>query len=114
MRKFKFDYDSGNDDLFLFRSDSKSKGGVEIGGKIVLDFNGNRELVGIEILDASEMLSELANVRQEFAPVLKSLKECRVDVHEKAGVTIIKMLFVSGKSEEVPTMLTIPSISKHK
>lgn len=112
MRKFDFSYDEENDDLFLFRENSKSKGGVEFGKDIVLDFNNSRELVGIEILNATETLAELAPVRKEFAGLLSSLKNCRVDIREKAGIIIIKM-FLVGRAEEAPAMITIPSLMRH-
>jgi len=110
MRKFKFDYDGENDDLFLFRADSKSKGSVEFGKKIVLDFNKDRELVGIEILDATKTLSELAPAKKEFINLLKNLRECKIEIRENAGLIIVRMFLIS-KAEEVPTTITVPCLA---
>ena len=38
MKEFKFSYDEGNDDLFVYLDGSKSEGAVEI-GDFVFDFN---------------------------------------------------------------------------
>ncbi|MBU2637908.1 MAG: DUF2283 domain-containing protein, partial [Nanoarchaeota archaeon] len=50
MQKFNFDYDSGNDDLFLYNPQSKSKASIEM-GDFILDYNNRKELVGIEIVN---------------------------------------------------------------
>ncbi len=110
MRKFDFSYDEENDDLFLFRTDAKSKGSVEFGDRIVLDFNNNKELVGLEFLDASQTIADLLPERKE-ALSLKNLRDCRVEIREKAGITIVR-LFLLGKAEEVPAMITVPRLAR--
>lgn len=110
MRKFEYKYYRENDDLFLYRPDSKSKGSIEWGRKIVLDFDRHGELVGIEILDASETLADL--VQNKLAKiVLENLRGCRVEVRERAGLTIIR-IFLIGVKEEAPTTITVPSLAE--
>lgn len=58
MEKIKFDYDEENDSLFIYKSEEKVKGSVEI-GEFVLDLAPNlNKIVGLEILNASKILSK--------------------------------------------------------
>lgn len=44
MKKFEFDYDAQNDDLFVYDKETKSTASVEI-GDVVLDFGRSKGLV---------------------------------------------------------------------
>ena len=54
--KMNFSYDRESDDLFLYSS--KSKGSIEI-GDFILDFNNRKELVGLELMNASRVLEDI-------------------------------------------------------
>jgi uncharacterized protein YuzE len=58
MEDLKISYNEENDDLLMYLEGSKSAGAVEI-GNFVLDFDEKENLVGIQILNASEVLSKL-------------------------------------------------------
>jgi len=58
MQKFNFSYDQDSDDLFLYSPKSKSKRSVEI-GDLIFDYNSKKEFVGLQILGASKMLTDL-------------------------------------------------------
>jgi uncharacterized protein YuzE len=58
MKDFKISYDEANDDLFMYSEGSKSEGAVEI-GNIVLDFDKEKNLAAIQLINASEVLSKL-------------------------------------------------------
>ena len=73
MKNFKFDYDPENDDLLVYLENEKSSGGIEA-GNFVFDFNNEGEFVGMEILDASETLSNLLSKIIE----LNNIKEVKV------------------------------------
>ena len=58
MNDFKFSYDEKNDDLFIYLEGKKSAGAIEI-GDFVIDFDKDENLVAIEVINASEVLSKL-------------------------------------------------------
>ena len=58
MINFKADYDSENDDLFVYLEGAKSKGAVEA-GNFVFDFDERGNLVAIQIVEASKTLKIL-------------------------------------------------------
>ena len=108
MHKFNFDYDSENDDLFVFNPKSKSKGSVVI-GSLILDFNSKKKVVGIEIEGAS---SFLASTNKEMnKKVLSNLKECRVDITAQNNLLLIKLLLFSQQKEMLAT-ISAPNITK--
>jgi uncharacterized protein YuzE len=57
MRETFFDYDTENDSLFIYKK-SKIKGSMDI-GDIIVDISIDGKVIGIEMLNASEMLKNL-------------------------------------------------------
>ena len=111
MQEFKFDYDKENDDLFLYSGKSNSKGSIEL-GNIILDYNNKKELVGVELMGASEILKDLVNDKRESVEeVLNNLERCKADVKTKNKILIIKLFLVSKNKEITPT-LSVPIIQK--
>jgi uncharacterized protein YuzE len=111
MQKFNFSYDRENDDLFLFSKKSKSKGSVEM-GDLVLDYNSKKELVGIELANASRFIKDVTG--ENFAAVRKtlcSLKECKVDVKCQRNLLIIKIYLLGEK--EIAPVISIPSLKEN-
>jgi uncharacterized protein YuzE len=107
IQKFKFDYDSLNDDLFLFSSSSKSKGSIEF-GNVILDFNSKRELVGIQFMNASKFITTLTG-DENIKSILQSLKESKVEVTYQENIIVIKFYLI-GSLKEVSSTLSVPSI----
>lgn len=109
MQKFNFSYDEVNDDLFLFSSFSKSKGSVEL-GDVILDYNAKKELVGVQLMNASALLCNMVSEdKSVIKEVLSSLEECKVDVKVKGGILILKLYLVSKAKELIP-IISVPSI----
>lgn len=54
----KYDYDFQNDSIFFYEEDEKYRSSIDLDG-IILDFNEEGYLMGIEILDASEKFNVL-------------------------------------------------------
>lgn len=108
MHKFNFDYDSENDDLFVFNPKSKSKGSVVI-GSLILDFNSKKKLVGIEIEGASSFLA--ATDKELTKSMLSNLKACKVDIQIDNNLILVKLLLISQQKE---TLIPIyaPNIAK--
>ena len=112
MRKFQFDYDPSNDDLFIYRKDSKSEGGVEV-GRVLLDFNRKDGLVGIEFMHATDFLASSTRLtKKTIRSMLRSLKECKVGVEVwRNAITTIKVLLVAEK-EQVMWNFSVPRVSE--
>ncbi|MCK4670247.1 MAG: DUF2283 domain-containing protein [Nanoarchaeota archaeon] len=109
MQKFNFSYDKENDDLFLFSPKSKSKGSVEL-GNIIFDYNHKKELVGIQIMKASKLMKDMANVSTNvIKDVLNDLKDCKVDAKLKNNLLIVK-IYLFSKSKKVSSVISIPRI----
>ncbi|NYZ61058.1 DUF2283 domain-containing protein [Candidatus Micrarchaeota archaeon] len=103
IQKFQFDYDAKYDDLFVYRKDSKSAGGVEI-GSVLLDFGKGGDLVAIEIMDAAEFLASSTQPAPiDMKEVLRKLTDCEVDVRVwRNSILMIKMtLFAENKPAAV-------------
>lgn len=112
MPKFNFSYDKKNDDLFLFSPTSKSKGSVEL-GELILDFNSKKELVGIQIMKASNFIKDLVEEMDSsvIKQLLNGLQECRVDIKVKNNLLIVRVYLMS-KTKEISPVLSVPSITE--
>lgn len=112
MQAYQFSYDKENDDLFLSKPASRSKGSVELGG-IVFDYNSKRELVGIQIMSASTFLADVIeeNDEESIKNLLENLNECRVVVKPRGNLLIIK-LFLTSKTQEITPVISIPNIKE--
>ena len=71
------DYDFENDDLFIYKKGAKSKITIDL-DNVLLDFD-NKDIVGIEILDASKMFKvdkyDLLKNLIKFEAVIKITKD---------------------------------------
>lgn len=106
VRKFNFSYDEIGDDLFLFDAKEKSKGSVEI-GEIVLDFNAKKDLVGIELGNASESLS--FEDAERIKARLKNIKGCIVRIKENKNLLLIQIVLRTN-AEDIKQMLSFPKL----
>ncbi len=106
MKDFKFSYDEESDDLFTYLEGSKSAGAVEI-GDFIFDFDKDESLVGIQILNASDVLSKL--VKRIVS--LKSIKGMKAEIINFRNMTAfeIEVSFKNGR-ERVP--IIIPRIKE--
>jgi uncharacterized protein YuzE len=113
MRKFHFDYDAANDDLFVYRKDSKSEGGVEI-GRLLLDFNNKDGLVGIEFMDATSLLASSTGLsKKAVSSILRNLRECKVELDVwRNSIVTIRVMFLSEGNEQVLWNFSLPQISE--
>lgn len=111
-KKFKFDYDSENDDLFLYDSNSKSKGSIEI-DDIVIDFDSKMNVSGIELMKASQFFNDLdfENISID-KELLSKIKECKIEIVPKSNFFVIKLLLLLESNREIKTPIIIPRISK--
>ena len=96
--KMKFDYDELEDDLFVYNPNCKSKSSIEV-GDIILDLNNKKELVGIEFMNATNFLGN--------KELLKSLKDCSLEVRKLKGWMILKLKLTS-KNRIIEPIINIP------
>ncbi|MFH1916946.1 MAG: DUF2283 domain-containing protein [Nanoarchaeota archaeon] len=108
IRTFKFDYDSENDDLFLYDPKSKSKASIEL-DDVIVDFNSNNEVSAIEIMNASSFLKDVSQGFQHAW--LNEMTGSKVDIIVKENFLVIKMILVF-RAGEIITLLMIPTITK--
>ncbi len=106
MKNFKFSYDETSDDLFMYLESKKSAGAVEI-GDFVFDFDEQENLVALQILNASEILSKLvsrvislANITGIQAEVIKFRNMNAIDIHVQ----------LAERKEHIP--IIIPRITR--
>jgi len=93
MQKFKVSYDKEMDDLFIYNPGAKSRGSIEL-GELVLDYDAKKEVVGIQITNASFLLQEISEEKDRIMikTTLADLKTCLVDINQKRmGLAIIKI-----------------------
>ncbi len=112
MEKFKIDYDIESDDLFLF-SDRKSKGSIEI-GNLVIDFDNQGKLVGIELLNATQFLKNSvdSSVNEIISRYfLSKLTGCEVQVKQQNNFLFIKITLI-GKNTKNFCHINTPLIEE--
>ena len=106
MEKFNFDYDSESDDLFVYLEGKKSEGAIEL-GNFILDFDNDGNLVAMQILNVSEVLSKLLSKMIE----LSALKEIKMEIINFRNMEAIKFSISDNKTEERANIL-IPHIKE--
>ena len=107
MNNYKFSYDKEHDDLFIYDPESKSKGSVEL-GDIVLDFNSTKEFVGIQLMNASKILTEISG-EKEMRTILRDMVDCRVEAKVHRSLLIIKILLITDTTQ-YSSVLSVPHI----
>jgi uncharacterized protein YuzE len=108
MKEFEFNYDKKNDDLFIYLPNKRSKGAVEI-GNFVFDFDEKEDLVAIQILEASEILSKLVSKILE----LTKIKSIKADIINFRNMAFIRIEITTGSAVERVSM-PIPRIKREK
>jgi uncharacterized protein YuzE len=106
MKEFKFDYDSENDDLFVYSEGLKSSGAVEF-GNLILDFDDKSNLVAFQIINASEFFSKF------FSKILdlSKMSSLNAEVINFRNMDALKLKVSFGDFEESSNIL-IPRIKQ--
>jgi len=113
MPSFEFSYDRENDILFLSKKGAMSKGAIEW-GDLILDFDYQKKLVGIQIMNAVDFLAEMADVpRDSIEKMLSRLEHCEVESRQHRNTWIIKVILVSKLNERMRIPLSAPSLTTH-
>jgi uncharacterized protein YuzE len=101
MQIFEFDYDSEHDALFIYSKTKKSKGAVSF-GNFIFDFDDEKNLVAIEIMNAREVLSDAMSKELD----LKAIDKINVSDFKKTGVIKID---IKTKYEKSLNPIIIPN-----
>lgn len=102
------DYDKENDLLFLYRK-QRSKGSVEI-GSLVIDISDDGRIVGLEIFDASRVLSDVTGMKVTKS-MLDSVKTASLKVTYRPDSILIAILLKTLQEKEISARLyPIPRI----
>ncbi|MCK5234761.1 MAG: DUF2283 domain-containing protein [Candidatus Aenigmarchaeota archaeon] len=109
MKDFDFSYDKVNDDLFMYYPKSKSKGSVEI-GNIIIDYNAKKEIVAIQLLNASRIIKDmLVDEKIDMKQFLVNLKNCKVSIKTDNSLTIMKF-YLTGDSKKIMPVISMPNM----
>ncbi len=106
---FKFDYDYDNDNLFMYSGKSKSSGSVEI-DDVIVDFNSKKEIVGLELLDASKFFKDLDKSLKLTKKRLSDISECKVEVLPRKSFYMLKLHLVIDSKDRMVAPIYLPSI----
>jgi len=107
MKNNILDYDIENDILFIHRKDVKTKGSVEImGGDIIMDFSKDKEVVGLEIMNASEFLKNFNITKNMLSQALAG----DIKIVQQRSVLFITIILKMPKNIEKEAILTVPSL----
>lgn len=106
MEKFNFSYDLENDDLFVYLENKKSFGAIEL-GNFILDFDNKGDLVAMQILNVSEVLSKILSKMIEAS----KLKEVKLNIINFRNMDAIKFYVSDGNQSETANIL-IPHIKE--
>jgi len=108
MKENMLDYDKENDILFVHRKDIKTKGSVEVmGGDIVIDFSKNKEVVGIEIMNASQLLKNFDITKGMLSQAIAG----DIRVSQQRNILFLTIVLKMPKNVEKEAILTVPSLS---
>jgi uncharacterized protein YuzE len=106
MMNFKVDYDSENDDLFVYLEGAKSKGAVEA-GNFVFDFDEKGNLVAIQIMEAGKTLKILLTKIIQ----LSKITEFRAEAANYRNMASIRFSLSDDSNTETAIIL-VPRIIK--
>ncbi len=107
-KKVKISYDYENDILYLFTGE-KVKDSLQI-DNFVIDFSHNDKIVGIEILEASKVLSGIAGMRITKKMLAHELKHASMRIYFGREVVWIAIaLLFERKETPIPATISLPS-----
>jgi uncharacterized protein YuzE len=104
IRKLEFSYDESNDLLYVYKRKASVYTNVMI-GEFHIEFDKGGEVVGVEVLRASDLLGEYGISRK----ILENIKEATLKVVVK-GNSLLIFLMVSALNEEKTATITLNNV----
>ncbi len=108
-RKAKVDYDRENDILYVYSGESV-KDSLEI-DNFVLDFSSENKIVGVEIFDASDILSGLSLMKISKR-MLSEIEDATISFKQSKDLFFVVlglMLGVELEKREIPIQVPAPA-----
>lgn len=110
MSEFKFDYDCKYDTLFFYCEDKKTKSSAEL-GDLILDFDSNKNLVAIEILNATEFINKFTPDNTKITKTnLSELEDYKIKMTKMHNQMFIKIVIRPKNENEVIATIAVPRI----
>jgi len=114
-KKAKVDYDYENDVLYVYTGNTV-KDSMQI-EDFVIDFSGGNRIVGVEVMNASKTLSELAGFKLA-KNVLSKIKNATISVRQGKEIVYIFLLLTAVIKKEktdvrIPVVAPTPMIRVH-
>ena len=110
-KKAKVDYDQENDILWVY-SGEKVKDSLPI-DSFVVDFSHDDKIVGVEIMNASEIVSSLS-LNKISKDMLAGIKEASLSFYQSRElfyVVIGLVLSIDNKIMEIPIQVPAPKVA---
>ena len=107
MATFQIDYDDEFDDLFIYRQDTKSDISLNI-ADFVVDVQKNGTLTGIEIMKASNTLTQLLS-KKVTKEELQKITDVKMNVSSRENALYVSII-VSTKLNGTASQMTIPLV----
>lgn len=111
VREAKIDYDEENDILWVY-SGEKIKDSLEI-DNFVIDFSYDNKIVGVEIFNASKVLSKLALAKISKSALTKITRASLSFYRGKELLYVIVSLIltIENKKKEIPVQIPAPRVA---
>ena len=110
-RKAKIDYDEENDILWVY-SGERIKDSLQV-DNFVLDFSYDDKIVGVEVLDASEVLSKLSLIKISKS-MLSEIMEASISFYQSRELLYVVLglvLMVGDEKREIPIQIPAPRVA---
>jgi uncharacterized protein YuzE len=94
-------YDEERDVLYI--NEGKSVESIPKGG-FILQLNSNREVVGVEILNASEVIADLTDISiEEATELLKNIQSAEKKINQAGNFQLVAVIIKSEMNGEKVT-----------
>ena len=104
IKKLKFNYNKDNDLFYTYKEYSQVYSNVMI-GDFHIEFNKNGEVIGIEVLNASDVFSEY----QIPGVFLENIKEVNIKTVIRNNLMLI-YLIINSMNQEKSAMITMNNV----
>lgn len=104
IRKLKFSYDKLNDLLYIYNENTSVFSNVMI-GEFHLEFNKDKEVVGVEILKASDILEEYSISKK----ILENIENVEIKVVVRNN-SLLVFLVIRALNQEKSAAITMNSL----
>ena len=106
------DYDPESDSLAIFFADRKSSTSIE-NGDIVIDIDYKKNIVGIELLNATKILSYLTK-QQIVKDTLERITDCALETKQFGNNIIVKFALTLSNKKIIENTIAVPIMSGEK